>query len=66
MNLPYFLKYWKVWLAFKGWKLSGFFISFYQNYAGSRQKLQISGFQEHIFRSKNQLNLYENDFRLEI
>ena len=25
MNLPYFLKYWKVWLAFNGWKLSGLF-----------------------------------------
>ena len=23
MNLPYFSKYWKVWLAFDGWKLSG-------------------------------------------
>jgi hypothetical protein len=25
MNLPYFSKYWKVWLAFDGWKLSGLF-----------------------------------------
>ena len=25
MKLPYFLKYWKVWLAFNGWKLSGLF-----------------------------------------
>ena len=25
MNLPYFSKYWKVWLAFNGWKLSGLF-----------------------------------------
>jgi hypothetical protein len=27
MNLPYFSKYWKVWLAFDGWKLSGLFVS---------------------------------------
>ena len=26
MNLPYFSKYWKVWLAFDGWKLSGLFL----------------------------------------
>ena len=26
-NLPYFSKYWKVWLAFNGWKLSGLFFS---------------------------------------
>ena len=25
MNLPYFLKYWDVWLAFNDWKLSGLF-----------------------------------------
>ena len=25
MNLPYFSRYWKVWLAFDGWKLSGLF-----------------------------------------
>ena len=25
MNLPYFSKYWKFWLAFDGWKLSGLF-----------------------------------------
>ena len=25
MNLPYFSKYWKVWLVFNGWKLSGLF-----------------------------------------
>ena len=25
INLPYFSKYWKVWLAFDGWKLSGLF-----------------------------------------
>ena len=25
--LPYFLKYWKVWLAFNGWKLSGLFFN---------------------------------------
>ena len=27
MNLPYLSKYWKVWLAFDGWKLSGLFTS---------------------------------------
>ena len=26
INLLYFLKYWKVWLAFNGWKLSGLLI----------------------------------------
>ena len=29
MNLPYFLKYWKVWLTFNGWKLSCLFNNFF-------------------------------------
>ena len=29
MNLPYFSKYWKVWLAFDGWKLSGLLMIFF-------------------------------------
>ena len=26
LEMPYFSKYWKVWLAFNGWKLSGLFL----------------------------------------
>ena len=50
MNLPYFSKYWKVWLAFDGWKLSGLFVLFFSNiltdFWSFDFKLQVSHYSE--------------------
>ena len=44
MNLPYILKYWKVGLAFNGWKLSGLFfktgITIFHHFISQNKHLQ--------------------------